>query len=361
MATSAKKSAVPTAPMLKKPPRHGKVPCRVCQGPVVDGKDEALLCEAKCGLWLHRGCASVPPSLYKELSSSEEPFVCLTCTNLHLKREIQLLKNELRGMVQVRDRCTALDNGVSSLKQTLDSLAKEMPLSSKPAAVRQPKRSYARAVRTVYPSSSQPAADTCTAPSVEAQQVQKPGDTNGNNESGVPRPKIKVNGARRIWNTLPTCSAKAIATTISKLVPAKLDLRVKCKTKKLANSGKTIWWFVVHGTEGDLTTLEQDWDKVQHQTLWSLQHCFMSSNNSSEVHLTTSASTNSLPNPMIPSSEQRGSPTLTVNKTDQCVQPANSQNAPLSPRHSLELPESPANPPLQSPFLDRDLNLPPHQ
>ena len=90
-------------------------------------------------------------------------------------------------------------------------------------------------------------------------------------------PKIKVDGARRIWNTMPTCSARAVATTIAKLVPTKLDLQVKRKTKRLTN--KTIWWFVVHGSEGDLTLLEQDWEKVQCQTLWSLQNCFMSSNN----------------------------------------------------------------------------------
>ena len=143
--------------MLRKPPKRGKVPCGVCQGPVVDGKDEALLCEGECGLWFHRGCASVPPSRYKVWGK-----------------------------------------------------------------------------------------------------------------------KDLVDGARRIWNTMPTCSARAVATTIAKLFPAKLDLQVKRKTKRLAN--KTLWWFVVHGSEGDLTLLERDWEKVQHQTLWSLQNCFMSPN-----------------------------------------------------------------------------------
>ena len=73
---------------------------------------------------------------------------------------------------------------------------------------------------------------------------------------------------------MPTCSARAVATTIVKLVPAKLNLQVKHKTKRLTS--KTIWWFVVHGSEGDLTLLEQEWEKVHHQTPWSLQNCFMS-------------------------------------------------------------------------------------
>ena len=89
MATSAKKAAAnqSTSAMPKKPPKRGKVPCGVCQGSIVDGKDEALLCEGECGLWFHRGCASVPPTLYKSLSNSDEPFVCLVCTNIRLKRE----------------------------------------------------------------------------------------------------------------------------------------------------------------------------------------------------------------------------------------------------------------------------------
>ena len=258
MATSAKKSTVSTAPMPKKPPKRGKVSCGVCQGPVVDGKDEALLCEGECGLWYHRGCASVPHSRYKELSNSEEPFLCLSCINMQLVKEVALLKNELRGVADVRERCAALSNDVSSLRQALDALRKERASSSsmtKPAVSIQSKRSYAKVVSTLHPSQS-------------AGKLR---------ENARPRPtghKIKVDGARRIWNTMPTCSARAVAITIAKLLPVKLDFQVKHKTKKLAN--KTIWWFVVHGSEGDLTLLERDWEKVQHQTLWSLQNCFMS-------------------------------------------------------------------------------------
>ena len=50
-------------------------------------------------------------------------------------------------------------------------------------------------------------------------------------------------------------------------------LRVKRKTKRLAN--KSVWWFVVHGSESDLTLLEKSWGKIQSQTLWTLQECFM--------------------------------------------------------------------------------------
>ena len=85
----------------KKPSRHGKVPCGVCQGAITNGKGKALLCKGQCSLWFHRGCVSVPLSLYKTLSNSEDPFVCLCCTNTIFKREITALKNELQNMAEV--------------------------------------------------------------------------------------------------------------------------------------------------------------------------------------------------------------------------------------------------------------------
>ena len=274
MATSAKKT-VPTAPMPKKHLRRGKVPCGVCQGPVVDGKDEALLCEGECGLWFHRGCANVPPSRYKVLSNSEEPFLCLSCVNVQLTKEVALLKNELRGIAEVRERCAALSDEVS-LRLALDTLRKEFTSSSsspslssttttnqRPAS-KKSNRSYAKVASTRQPSTNAPD-ELNNVSSGKPKQVQNTLLRRSTSKSG---PKIKVDGARRIWNTMPTCSARAVATTIGKLLPMKLDLQVKQKTKRLAN--KTIWWFVVHGSETDLTQLERDWEKVQHQTLWSL-------------------------------------------------------------------------------------------
>ena len=84
---------------------------------------------------------------------------------------------------------------------------------------------------------------------------------------------------------MPTCSAGAVAATISKLITNNLQLRVRRKTKLVA-SNKVLWWFVVHGTESDLVTLEQHWDSVQTQTLWSLQNCYMSSQTNTSLATT---------------------------------------------------------------------------
>ena len=83
--------------------------------------------------------------------------------------------------------------------------------------------------------------------------------------------RVKVVRARRIWGTLKTSSPGAVSATISKLISTRVALKIKRKTKRLAN--KTVWWFVVHGSKGDLAKIEQAWDKVQSQTLWTLQDC----------------------------------------------------------------------------------------
>ena len=136
-------------------------------------------------------------------------------------------------------------------------------------ATKQPKRLYTKAARTHQVPARSPAPIKLHS-AVSSQPTSSLAGSENPSTNSQTGSKVKVAGARRIWNTLPTCSAKDIATTISKVVPTKLDLRVKRKTKNIAKNSKTVWWFVVHGSESDLTILEHDWDKVHQQTLWSL-------------------------------------------------------------------------------------------
>ena len=86
---------------------------------------------------------------------------------------------------------------------------------------------------------------------------------------------VKVVGARKIWGTLKACSPTTISSTISKLLPSgnKLRLRVKRKTKEVGP--RAVWWLVVHGPEADLLVLEKEWEKVNIQTSWVLEPCYM--------------------------------------------------------------------------------------
>ena len=153
MPESAKKPS--TSKKLTAPgTRRSKVVCAVCQLPIVDGKDEALLCEGECNRWFHRGCASVPPDLYRALSNSDEPFVCLCCTSSLFKQQITelsatvvALKEELKDALKFRETCSALAGEVATLRQALDSLEKDVKSSSQLRHPNHGKQTYAVALK----------------------------------------------------------------------------------------------------------------------------------------------------------------------------------------------------------------------
>ena len=105
---------------------HKKIPCAVCCLQIVDGKDEVILCEGNCKQWYHRGCASLPPERYKELSSTDEPFSCLTYTRLAFKKEMSALSStvtnlceELKGALEMKESISSLEKEVSALRESL--------------------------------------------------------------------------------------------------------------------------------------------------------------------------------------------------------------------------------------------------
>jgi hypothetical protein len=186
------------------------------------------------------------------------------CTNASLKRELSHLKRELSSVTDIRDKYSALAAEVANLRQLIDSLKKEKTSPKTNTMPPKPKRTYARVARTAAVSNT---ASTAAAPFEIPPKAPRP-----RRDSSL---KVKVDGARRIWGTVPTCTAAAVAATISKLISHNLQLRVRRKTKPISGN-KVLWWFVVHGAESDLVTLEQNWDQVQTQTLWLLQNCYMS-------------------------------------------------------------------------------------
>ena len=132
--------------------RRPRTLCGIFQSLIVDGKEEALLCEGGCGQWFHRGCASVPPDCYKELASSEEPFICLYCSNVQLKRSVDeltatvlSLKEDLKEALTFREHLSSITSEVSALKQSLNSLTTQP--SSLTATHRRKPQTYAAVVR----------------------------------------------------------------------------------------------------------------------------------------------------------------------------------------------------------------------
>jgi hypothetical protein len=187
---------------------------------------------------------------------------------LSLNQEIVALKDELKNVLEVRGKCDALAAEVAALRQALEALKKdiEAPSITARAAPRPPKRTYA----AVTGSETNGNLSSSTAQNKPMAGADRRAKTTSKQNIEA---RVKVIGARRIWGTLKTCSPGAVSATISKLIPTRVALKIKRKTKRLGN--KTVWWFVVHGSEKDLTMVEQAWDKVQSQTLWTIQDCYM--------------------------------------------------------------------------------------
>ena len=100
-------------------------------------------------------------------------------------------------------------------------------------------RTYAVTARPISNALPMPVSTMSGTAPVEG--AQKTADTRRNI-----RPKVKVDGARKIWGTLSTCTTRAVSAAISKLVDGTLTLRIKRKSKVLVNN-KSVWWFIVHG------------------------------------------------------------------------------------------------------------------
>ena len=101
-----------------------KIPCAVFRLPIVDGKDEAILCEGSCQQWYHCGCASLPPERYK-LSSTDESFYCLTCTCIAFKKMSELsstVKSASITIKQLQSEVEALKTELATTKTTLSNL-----------------------------------------------------------------------------------------------------------------------------------------------------------------------------------------------------------------------------------------------
>ena len=123
----------------------------MCHLLIVDGKDEAILCKGSCKQWYHRGCASLPPERYKELSSTDEPFFCLICTCLNFKKEISALsytadtlREELQAALKMQESISTLKTELATLKESLRDARCQLE-EAKRSRPRLQSRSYADA------------------------------------------------------------------------------------------------------------------------------------------------------------------------------------------------------------------------
>lgn len=92
-----------------------KESCCVCCQPIATGKDESLFCNGDCQQLLHRYCAGVSLSCYKEIKGKGDSFYCYGCSERRNKRDLTVLKHTVELLKQE----------IAELKKTLSQVQSE--------------------------------------------------------------------------------------------------------------------------------------------------------------------------------------------------------------------------------------------
>ena len=229
--------------------------CDVCCSPIIDGKEEALMCEGSCQKWFHRYCAGVSASCYRILSSSSTPFVCWMCSQKLHSTVVGQLQAEISAL---REEVLELRNSTAPSKWTT-----VVSRRTHAANVSQPSPQE----RNLPPSSTKP---SCSATQHNASQRTR---------SSHRRNAVRVEGKRKVWGTWPTTTS-AVKSSIGAVTSVEnLMVKRKYKTFSRTDGGnpvrKTKWWFVISGNEESLQQLQEKWSAVKSQTGWTLEPVFI--------------------------------------------------------------------------------------
>ena len=273
--------------------------CPTCAQTIVEANDdregqEALFCEGNCNTWYHRWCAGVSTLRYEALSSSEEPFLCPTCTSDKHQQSIFELQSSVKSLLEEVCKLKVI---IATLQKS--NMEKHPNLNPKESVTEDPTTSEQWSLAT-----GRSYKDKCKIRGKKVKQDHIRNTRNFNipgcskQRTGVPQSQhssvasnkttasaphsslfndhsnlTRVTGARRIWGTMKSCTVTAIRNAISRLCPSlPSGLRVRRKFK--TNGEKTRWWFIVHAPEQTLSMLEEQWGSVKVQTSWSLEPCF---------------------------------------------------------------------------------------
>ena len=260
--------------------------CPMCALVIVETTDdmegqEALLCEGSCNHWYHRWCAGVTKARYEALSSSEDPFFCPSCSATRQQKSIVALQASLRS----------LSDEVRELKALVVTLQKkERPTSELcPGAqtVGAASAQWSTAVGRKGPKKFGKGMGSKQSTPAGASSSPSPNTTPQSNStsqpslSSNPRPRsshgqtrVRVTGARKIWGTMKSTTAAAVADALKALAKSPQNaLSVKRKYKINAKR-VTHWWFVIRGEESLLEQLQSNWHLVNVQTAWKLEPVF---------------------------------------------------------------------------------------
>ena len=188
---------------------EANVTCGLCCKPVVDDRDEALLCEGTCDRWLHRYCAGVTETQYEPFQDSPLPFLCFMCSQLKQAAVIKDMQEKIDSLtaevIELRSNVVDLRSELQLATVTSKSVDSEPAKSSAASSstwtevVRRGRRRTVSNTATVSTESrSKHQATHRGSQQRNAAQTHCQGSV-----QSVPIP-----GARRIWGTLSPLQQK---------------------------------------------------------------------------------------------------------------------------------------------------------
>ena len=274
--------------------------CDICCQSIAENDKQggALFCQGECQRWIHRFCASVSLEQFKSLVSSEAPFLCPTCCRKSHQHQISELTNSLAALkselAQLKDAFATVTAECSTKASAVDNLALRSEISELKEAFSLRSAEEEATGHTVASASYASKAATGAAGSTQWKTVGRRGKQSTTRSvpenrnsvkqfskpASVPRPerfvgpRARIDGVRHVWGTMKSSTSSTVSTALNRLTTLGSKLLVKRKYKSLEN-GKTKWWFLVKGDESALMALESEWEKMEIQTSWKLEPCFL--------------------------------------------------------------------------------------
>lgn len=233
--------------------------CDVCCLPIVDDKEDALLCEGTCQKWFHRYCAGVSSTCFRMLSNSSTPFVCWLCSQELHRTVVAQLQAEISAL---REEVLELNNGMKASPQWSQVVARNAKPTRTRKAISSTERSNSTQSNRTKPPPPAQVLDANAGLQMKTRYRRKSAE------------KVKIEGKRKIWGTLRSTTTVAVKNAIKSTTDLEVDVKRKYKTTAPGRGDSmrvSRWWFVVSANEELLKQLEGKWSSVKLQTNWGLE------------------------------------------------------------------------------------------
>ena len=114
-------------------------PCTICYKAIVDGEEEAFLCEGGCQKLLHCSCAGLSAGHFTHLSNTSNSFLCINCAHKAQKTSVSLLQTEVATLkAEIVELCSLVEalrsadnDAISTLTSSVKQLDERANISKK--------------------------------------------------------------------------------------------------------------------------------------------------------------------------------------------------------------------------------------